>query len=149
MGAKGAGGISMTMADLTSFQRYDPLENIVFVTFPKVHLETQVEIHRHFAYAYSFWRDNCGGRKAYYVVGYDGFSVNLCENEFYAQQMRPIVERCAITVVRYGGGALQRTGARLCNMRLHAPSQLYASLEQALAVVRALKAGEMVLQAGA
>jgi hypothetical protein len=134
------------MADLTSFHSYDPVENIVFVTFPKVHLETKAEIEAHFAQAYAFWRDTCGGQRAYYVVGYDGFSVSLCENEYYAQQMRPIVERCAITIVRYGGEALQRTGARLCNMKLHAPSQLYVSLEQALSVVRALKSGEMVLQ---
>jgi hypothetical protein len=133
------------MAELTSFQSYDPAENILFVTFPSVHLETRAEISRHFDYAYRFWLDNCGGRKAYYVVGYDGFSVNLRENEFYAEQMRPILEDCAITVVRYGGDALQRTGARLYNMKLHAPSRLYESRDEALAVVRALKSGEMRL----
>jgi hypothetical protein len=133
------------MPEVTSFHSYDPVENIVYVTFPLVHLETRAEIRAHFAEAYKFWRDNCRGRKAYYVVGYDGFSVNLRENEFYAEQMRPIVEECAITVVRYGGGALQRIGARLYNMKLHAPSRLYESREEALAVVRALKAGEMRL----
>jgi hypothetical protein len=133
------------MPEVTSFQSYDPGENIVYVTFPHVHLETRAEISAHFADVYKFWRDNCGGRKAYYLVGYDGFSVNLRENEFYAEQMRPIVEECAITVVRYGGGALQRTGARLYNMKLHAPSRLYESREEALAVVRGLKAREMRL----
>lgn len=133
------------MPELTSFQSYDPVENIVYVTFPNVHLETRADIRVHFAYAYNFWVDNCSGRKAYYVVGYDGFSVNLRENEFYAEQMRPILEDCAITVVRYGGDALQRTGARLYNMKLHAPSRLYESRDEALAVVRALKSGEMRL----
>ena len=137
------------MPELTSFQSYDPVENIVYVTFPLVHLETRAEITAHFAYVYKFWRDNCGGRKAYYVVDYDGFSVNLRENEFYAEQMRPILEDCAITVVRYGGDALQRTGARLYNMKLHAPSRLYASRDEALAVVRALKLGEMRLDSPA
>jgi hypothetical protein len=134
------------MPELTSFHSYDPIENIVYVTFPQVHLETQEEISAHFAYAYRFWRDHCGGRKAYYVVGYDGFSVNLRENQFYAEQMRPMVEECAITIVRYGGDALQRTGARLYNMKLHAPSRLYESREEAIAVVRALKSGEMRLE---
>ncbi len=134
------------MPELTSFHSYDPVENIIFVTFPQVHLETREDISAHFDYAYRFWRDNCGGRKAYYVVGYDGFSVNLRENEFYAEKMRPIVEDCAITVVRYGGDALQRTGARLYNMKLHAPSRLYESREEALAVVRALKSGEMRIE---
>ena len=133
------------MPELTSFHDYDPVENIVYVTFPTVHLETRAEIKAHFDYAYQFWRDHCGGRKVYYVVGYDGFSVNLRENEYYAEQMRRIIDDCAITVVRYGGGALQRIGARLYNMKLHAPSRLYESREEALAVVRALKAGEMRL----
>ena len=132
------------MAELTSFQSYDPAENILFVTFPSVHLETRAEISRHFDYAYKFWLDNCGGRKAYYVVGYDGFSVNLRENELYAEQMRRVVD-CAVTIVRYGGDALQRTAARLYNMKLHAPSRLYESRDEALAVVRALKSGEMRL----
>ena len=55
------------------------------------------------------------------------------------------LEDCAITVVRYGGDALQRTGARLYNMKLHAPSRLYESRDEALAVVRALKLGQMRL----
>ena len=131
------------MPEVTSFHTYDPVENIVYVSFPSVHLETRAEISAHFARSYAFWRQHCGGRKAYYLVDYDGFSVNLRENEFYAEQMRPILEDCAITVVRYGGDALQRTGARLYNMKLHAPSRLYESREEALAVVRALKSGEM------
>ena len=136
------------MAGATSLHIYDPAENVVYVTFPRrVHLETKEDIRRHFADAYAFWRDCCGGRKAYYVVGYDGFSVNLQENECYGQHMRPIVEQCAITVVRYGGDALQRTGVRLYNMRLHAPSRLYESREEALEVVRAIKTGTMSIEA--
>ncbi len=129
----------------TEFHTYDPVENIVYVTFPRVHLETREDMRAHFAKSLEFWRANCAGQKAYYVVGYDGFSVNLRENEYYAEMMRPIIEECAITIVRYGGDALQRTGARLCNMRLHAPSRLYDSREQAIEVVRALKSGAMML----
>jgi hypothetical protein len=135
------------MASETQFHTYDPAENIVYVTFPLVHLETRDDIRSHFARSFDFWKANCGGKKAYYVVGYDGFSVNLLENEYYAEQMRPIVEQCAITIVRYGGDALQRTGARLYNMRLHAPSRLYESREQAIEVVRALKSGSMAIEA--
>jgi hypothetical protein len=133
------------MAELTSFHSYDAVDNVVYVAFPNVHLETAAEIRAHFDHAYSFWRDHCGGKKAYYIIGYDGFSVNLRENELYAEQMRRILTDCAITVVRYGGDALQRTGVRLCTMKLHAPSRLYASRDEAIAVVRALKLGEMRL----
>ncbi len=125
----------------TVFQQYDPTANIIYVTFPKVHLETQTEIKEHFDRVVAFWRDNCRGRKVYYVVGYDGFSVNLRENELYAQQMRRVMD-CAVTIVRYGGDALQRTAARLYNMKLHAPSRLYESREAAIDVVKAIQSGQ-------
>jgi hypothetical protein len=130
----------------TSFQQYDPASNIIYVTFPRVHLETQAEIKAHFDRVVAYWRDNCRGRKVYYVVGYDGFSVNLRENEFYAQQMKRVME-CAETIVRYGGDSLQRTAARLYNMKLHAPSRLYESREAAIAVVKAIQAGQMEIEA--
>jgi hypothetical protein len=82
---------------------------------------------------------------SYALVGYDGFSVNLRENEYYAQQMRRVME-CAVTIVRYGGDALQRAAARLYNMKRHAPSRLYASREEAVRVVKAIQAGEMEIQ---
>ncbi len=126
----------------TVFQQYDATANTIYVTFPKVHLETQTEIKEHFDRVVAFWRDNCRGRKVYYVVGYDGFSVNLRENELYAQQMRRVMD-CAVTIVRYGGDALQRTAARLYNMKLHAPSRLYESREAAIAVVKAIQGGQM------
>lgn len=111
-----------------------------------VHLETQTEIREHFDRVVTFWKTHCGGKKVYYVVDYDGFSVNLRENEYYAQQMRRVLP-CAVTIVRYGGDALQRTAARLYNMKLHAPSRLYASREEAVRVVRAIQAGEMQIEA--
>jgi hypothetical protein len=126
----------------TAFLRYDAAESIIDVTFPVVHLETQKDIREHFDRVVAHWRDTCRGRKVYYVVCYDGFSVNLRENEYYGQQMRRVMD-CAITIVRYGGDALQRAATRLYNMKLHAPSQLYESREQALEVVRALKSGKM------
>jgi hypothetical protein len=133
------------MAAPTCIQTYDAKTNIVHVSFPKVHLESQDEIRRHFDRVVAFWRDNCGGKKVYYVVNYDGLSVNLRENDFYAQQMRRVLEH-AITVVRYGGDSLQRTAARLYSMKLHSPTRLYASREEALKVVLALQAGEMTIE---
>jgi hypothetical protein len=133
-------------AGATVFQTFDPVENIVYVTFPTIHLETQADIRAHFDKVIAFWKDKCRGKKVYYVVGYDGFSVNLRENDYYGQQMRRVVEQCAITIVRYGGDSLQRTAARLYNMKLHAPSQLYESREEAVAIVKAIQGGEMAIE---
>jgi hypothetical protein len=129
----------------TFHAEYDPAENIVFVTFPGVYLETQEQIRAHFDRVIACWRALCNGRKVYYLVNYDGFSVNLRENAYYAEQMNRVYEQCAITSVRYGGDSLQRTGARLYNMKLHRPSHLYSSREEALEVVRALISGEMTV----
>lgn len=131
----------------TIHQSYDPVENIVHVNFPKVHLETRDEIREHFDRVVDFWRKNCRGNQVYYIVNYDNFSVSLRQNAYYAEQMQRVLD-CAITIVRYGGDPLQRTAARLYNMKLHSPSRLYESREQALAVVRALKDGDMQLEVG-
>jgi hypothetical protein len=136
----------MATSGATFFQTYDPGENIVFVRFPLVHLETAVQIREHFDRVVAFWRATCRGRKVYYVVDYDGFTVNLRENDAYAQSMKRVAEQCAITIVRYGGDSLQRTAVRLYNMKLHSPSRIYGSREEALSVVRALKAGEMTIE---
>jgi hypothetical protein len=124
----------------TAFYEYDPVENIVHVSFPDVKLESQAQIRAHFDRAVNFWREHCGGRKVYFVVNYDGITVNLRENDYYARQLKRVLE-CAVTIVRYGGDPLQRTAARLVHMKLHAPTRLYESREEALEVVRALRSG--------
>jgi hypothetical protein len=131
---------------VTVFLDYEAETNIVYVTFPQVHLETQLEIREHFDRVVAWWRDNCRGKKAFWVVGYDGFTVNLRENDFYAAQMKRVLD-CAVTIVRYGGDSLQRTAARLYNMKLHAPSRLYESRDEAIAVVKAIQSGQMQIEA--
>lgn len=122
----------------TVFHDYDAEENIVYVRFPNVTLETRDDIERHFDTAVDFWRAHCGGRKVFYVVNYDGLTINLRENDFYAEQLKRVLAN-AITVVRYGGDPLQRTAVRLVNMKLHSPTRLCESRDEALAFVRALR----------
>jgi hypothetical protein len=131
---------------VTAYQEYDAIENIMYVSFPKVHLETKDEIRAHFDRVVAHWKGKCRGKKVYYVVNYDGFSVNLRENDFYASQMKRVVD-CAITIVRYGGDSLQRTGARLYSIKIHAASQIYDSREEALAVVRSIQSGQTTIEA--
>src|ERR1019366_558155 len=51
----------------TSFHVYEPTQNIVFLTFPRVHLETKAQIREHFDRVVAFWKANCRNRKVYYV----------------------------------------------------------------------------------
>ena len=119
----------------------DSEKDVVFVEMRGMHLETQKDIRAFFDAIVAFWRARCGGEKVYFIVCYDGFSVNLRENEYYARQMKQCSDECAKTVVRYGGDDLQRSAARLRGMKIHSPSNLYATREEAIEVVRAIRTG--------
>lgn len=123
---------------------YDATQNIVFMSFSTpVELKTRAEISAHFDRVVAFWRANCGGNKAYFVVNFDNININIDELEFYAEQSKRAHDLCAITSVRYGGNSLQRTVTRLAGMKIHRPSNIYETREEALAVVRALRKGEI------
>src|SRR5258706_8871504 len=123
---------------------YDRAENIVFITFDApLELNTRDEIGGHFQRVVEFWRANAGGRKSYFVVDFTNITINMSEIAFYAAETDRAQEECAITSVRYGGNPLQRTLTRLAGMRIHRPSNLYQTRDEALAVVRALRSGEI------
>ncbi len=126
----------------TAHLRYDANDNILYFTFPGVTLETPIQIVEHFDRCIAFWKRHCAGRRVYCVVDYDGIHVNVKCTDTYAAQLQRMSEM-AITIIRYGGSSLQRTAVRLASMKLHTPSKLYASQEEALAVVKKLKSGEM------
>jgi hypothetical protein len=117
------------------------------VEMPGIRLDTQAEISAFFDHIDEWWRQRCRGKKVYFLVDYSGFSLNLRENDFYAERMKKTVELCAITVIRYGGDDLQRSAARIRGMKVHAPSNLYETREQALEVLRAIRAGTMSVNA--
>jgi len=129
----------------TAILRYDAAENILYYAFPNVTLETPEQIVTHFDWCMSFWRRHCGGRKVYCVVDLDGVHVNARHTNLYAAQLRRTLD-FAITIVRHGGSSLQRTAVRIAHMKLHTPSRIYGSQEEALMVVKALKSGEIMLE---
>ncbi|WP_394839555.1 hypothetical protein LVJ94_21965 [Pendulispora rubella] len=128
----------------TATLSYDASENILYFTFPHVRLDTPEQIVGHFNRCVSFWKRYCAGRKVYCVVDYDGIDVNVKHTKVYASQLQRVMDM-SVTIVRYGGSSLQRTAVRLANLKLHTVSQLYASREEALHVVRSLKSGEIAL----
>ncbi len=127
---------------------YDRAENIVFMTFPeRVELNTPEQIKAHFDGVVAFWRQHAHGRKAYFVVDFTNVLIDMKQLEYYAKVSAKAQDECTITSVRYGGDPLQRTITRLAGIKIHRPSHLYETKEEALAVVRALKAGEVEAQA--
>ena len=121
---------------------HDAARQILFVSHPRpVVLATRADIQAYFDDGIHFFREHCQGRKAYVVVDYDNLTTNLDELEFYAGQVKRVMDECALTVVRYKGSLLQRMASRMVAIKLHTPSNTYASLEEALDVVRGLQRG--------
>ncbi|WP_394841784.1 hypothetical protein LZC95_32495 [Pendulispora brunnea] len=122
---------------------YDPEDNILFVSHTKpVHLASEQQIQAYFDEVVAFWRAKCKSKRVYFVIEYDGLTVDVNLKETYAKQVARGVRDCAITIVRYGGEPLQRTVARLVGIQLHVPSNVYRSRHEAIAVVRGLRAKE-------
>ena len=121
---------------------YDDVEKIIFVLHPQpVDLATRADMAAYFDTGIAFWRRNCRGQRVFVVVDYANLSSNLREVEFYASQLKRVIDDCAITVVRYNGNMVQRMISRMAAIQLHTPSNTYGSREEALAVVRGIKRG--------
>jgi hypothetical protein len=122
----------------------DP-EGTFCVDLSGVRLETREDIGAFFDSIDAWWRRRCRSKKVYFAVDYTNFGVNLRENDYYAERMKQTVALCAITVVRYGGDDLQRSAARIRGMKVHAASNLYGTREEALSVLRAIRAGQIAV----
>jgi hypothetical protein len=128
---------------------YDEAEGILFVSHPQpVELATRADIEAYFDYGIRFWRRQCGGTKVYMVVDYANLTAELDEIDFYAEQIKRVVGECAVTIIRYNGGLLQRMAGRMTAIKLHTPSNMYPDRQAAVAVVRGLKRGTVRLSAG-
>jgi len=126
---------------------HDPERQILFVSHPRpVVLTTRADIQAYFDDGIRYFHEHCGGKKAYVVVNYDNLTTNLDELDFYASQVKRVMDECAITVIRYKGSLLQRMASRMIAIKLHTPSNTYSSLEEALEVVRGLKHGTISVQ---
>lgn len=122
-------------------QSFDPALNVVAVSHPSpVHLETQADIKAYFDAIVRYWRAHCREQRAYYLVNWNGFTTNMKENTYYAENVKRVVDECAILIVRYTDNPLQRAAARFVSLKLHVPSNTYATREDAVAVIEAHRA---------
>ena len=141
-GGEAAAQSSAAASRVGAIWQYDPSEKILFASHPQpVMLQTRADMAEYFEDGIRFWRRNCGGEKVYIVVDYENLTTNLDELDFYASQVKRVINECAITVVRYHGNLLQRMASRMTAIKLHTPSNAYSSREQALAIVRGLRDG--------
>ncbi len=126
---------------------YDPTEDVLFIETAGARVETRADIDALFEGILADWRASCGDRRRVYGRrrAYDGFIVNLRENDYYAERMEGAsVAQFAKTVVRYGGDTLHALRPRRLrgSPSLHTPSEpVRSSRTQALHVVRGLRSG--------
>jgi hypothetical protein len=125
---------------------YDANEEILYVGFANLRLDKQSEIDEVFLAVRQFWRAKCGGRKVYVVVDYTDFSLEIALTDYYAKYVKEAVEDYSITVVRYTEDVLVRASLRLIGITIHVPSNLYATKDEALKVVRALRSKRISLE---
>ena len=121
---------------------YDEAANVVHVQHPSpVELRTRAEIAKYFDEAIEYCRAHLKGHKAYLVVNYDNLSFDTEEIDFYAGEVKRLSDDHALAIVRYNGSLVQRMAGRMAAIKLHKPSRVYGSREEAMAVVDGLKRG--------
>lgn len=128
------------MGDDTMQLSYDATENIMFVKFCGARMKSEAGIKATFDEVRRFWRGRCRGQKVYAVIDYTDFWLQPELTNFYAQCVRDIVDECTITTIRHTSDMTVRATMRVVAMKIHKPSLIYASREEAIEVVRGLRA---------
>jgi hypothetical protein len=132
--------------DTTPAFRYEPIEEILFVGVPPVHLGTKEQIDQFFVAIGRYWRAHCHGRKIYAVIDYTHFTMDVGLTEHFAAGVKKAVETYTFTTVRFTTDVSARATVRAVGIKIHKPSNLYATRDDAIAAVRALRSNQMVLE---
>jgi hypothetical protein len=123
-------------------------ETIEVVHLAPTRLDKPEDFDDYFEQFLRFWRAETKQQRVYVLVSWNDFSVNLRESEAYTRGVKRIYETAAIAIVRYGGSASeQRIAGRLASVRLHKPSHIYETREEALTVIRGLREGTIKVDA--
>jgi hypothetical protein len=133
----------------TATWSYDEAANVVFITHPQpIELKTRAEIFAYFEAGMDYCRKHCKGHQVYMLVDYNNLSFNTDELDFYTAEVKRLSDAHVLTIVRYSGSLVQRMAGRMAAIKLHKPSRLYASREEALAVVQGLQRGTISIPPG-
>lgn len=120
--------------------QYDATDKIVFVTHPTaVDLVTREEIAAYFEHGLSHLRTLCRGEKVYIIVDYQNLTSNIDLVDFYASQVKRLLDEGVKAIVRFNGNMLQRMTSRMTAIKLRTPSNTFASREEAIQAVREMQ----------
>jgi hypothetical protein len=124
---------------------FDGNEQILFVGFAGLRMNTDAQIRGAFGAIERFWVSECASQKVYAVVDYTDFALDIALTDAYAECVKHAVETFAITAVRYTTDLSTRANLRAVAVKAHLRSNLYATREDAIAVVRGLRAQQIAL----
>jgi hypothetical protein len=117
---------------------YDAQLDLMQVTAPTTGIRSKQDVDAFFDAVATFWKKSIN-RKVYCIVDYTGFSIDKAMTEYWGQRVKDAVDTFTITTVRYSGDALVRTVMKTVAMKVHTPSNMYGSRDDALQVVRGLR----------
>jgi hypothetical protein len=123
---------------------YDRDEEIFFLdNFANTTFVDEHQVDRAFGDALRFWRTHASGRRVYIVVDYTGVVIDPKVVDYFARKRAESVSQFTLGAVRYGGDLATRTALRAMAVKTHIPSNLYATREDAIAIVRGLRSGRI------
>jgi hypothetical protein len=88
-------------------------------------------------------------QRCYVLIDYTDTVVDKGLLEAFADKRRTIVSGRTITTLRFTADIQARTAIRAMSIKIHQPSNLYASREEALAVLERIRAGSVAVDADA
>ncbi len=127
---------------------FDADEQILLVGMANLRFESEPQIAAAFDEIARFWKRACASKKVYCVVDYTSFALEFALTDTFATYVKQAVDTCAIAVVRHTGDLTARATIRAVAIKIHQPSNLYATREEAMSVVRELRASRLGLSTG-
>lgn len=121
--------------------RYSAQDNVWFVEFfAGTRFTTPRQVADAFAVCRRYWKAHIN-KRCYAIVDYTGTTIDKAAAEAFAEERQRIVSEMTITTLRFSTDLESRATIRAMSIKIHQPSNLYASREEALQVVRDIQAG--------
>jgi hypothetical protein len=125
----------------TAHCSYSAEDNVWFVDiFAHARFSTARQVADAFAECRRYWKSHIN-KRCYAIVDYTGTTIDKAAAETFAEERQRIVSEITITTLRFSTDLEARTTIRAMSIKIHQPSNLYASRDEALKVVHHINAG--------
>jgi len=120
---------------------YRPDDDLLFVNnLAHTRFDNAKAIDRAFAEIEQYWENHCK-RRVYCIVDYTNLVIEPNLLSYWSEKRTAAVRKYTYTTVRYGADLGTRVALRAMAIKTHVPSNLYATKEEAIAVVRGIRQG--------